>query len=743
MNWRNVRLICLREVRDQARDRRTLFMIFVLPVLLYPLLGMSMLQVSQFMREHPTSVLIYGADDLPESPKLLEGEKFATRWFDDESRAELMNVTVKDRPAADDESNERNIEAARELVNEEKYGVVVIVPSDFGTRLDAFRATLKRSPNTPAKNSPLEADIPSPEIVFNRAKEKSELAYLHVRRVLDKWIEEIGRQNLVESHVPESAIKPFAAVPLDIAPPSQRSAAFWSKIMPFLLLIWALTGAFYPAVDLCAGEKERGTLETLLSSPAERSEIVWGKLLTIMLFSMATAMLNIVSTSITGAAISLQFADISMPPASAALWLFIALVPMSALFSALCLALAAIARSSKEGQYYLMPLLLVTLPLVVLPMLPNVELTLGTSLIPVMGVMLLLRSMLEGEYLQALPFVPPVLAVTGSCCLLAIRWAVEQFNSEKVLFSEPEKFDLALWLRHVFRDREDTPSVAAAVSCGFLILMIRFFMSLAKPGDAVPSLDQAGRTAVVDLIAVVLAPALFMTVFMARSPVKTLLLRKPRWFTIPAVMALAVTMHPLVISVSHLVNKLYPIDVRVFAHLEKLVGSATSLWVPLLCFALAPAICEEFAYRGFILSGMRHIGNKWRAIFITSIFFGVAHGVIQQSIMATLSGILLGFIAIQAGSILPGIVYHACNNAIPLSMLALQRDSKELPTWMTWLGTAVEGQAFTFHWYIVAIGAALSAVIIYSLHKLPYLRTREEVLHETLQHATPQRASLT
>ena len=70
--------------------------------------------------------------------------------------------------------------------------------------------------------------------------------------------------------------------------------------MPFLLLIWALTGAFYPAVDFCAGEKERGTLETLLTSPAERIEIVWGKLLTVMLFSMVTSVLNLLSMGITG-----------------------------------------------------------------------------------------------------------------------------------------------------------------------------------------------------------------------------------------------------------------------------------------------------------------------------------------------------------------------------------------------------------------------------------------------------------
>ena len=76
--------------------------------------------------------------------------------------------------------------------------------------------------------------------------------------------------------------------------------SIWGRIFPFLLVIMALTGAFYPAVDLCAGEKERGTMETLLISPASRPEIVLGKFFTVMLASMSTALLNLVSMGLTG-----------------------------------------------------------------------------------------------------------------------------------------------------------------------------------------------------------------------------------------------------------------------------------------------------------------------------------------------------------------------------------------------------------------------------------------------------------
>ncbi len=97
MNWSNVKLIFVREVRDQLRDRRTLFTIAVLPLLLYPLLGMSFLQVSQFMHEQPTRIWVVGAQDLPHDPPLLEETSFHSDLLSvDESRLMLLDV---DNPA--------------------------------------------------------------------------------------------------------------------------------------------------------------------------------------------------------------------------------------------------------------------------------------------------------------------------------------------------------------------------------------------------------------------------------------------------------------------------------------------------------------------------------------------------------------------------------------------------------------------------------------------------------------------
>src|SRR5205823_15111738 len=116
----------------------------------------------------------------------------------------------------------------------------------------------------------------------------------------------LGEHNLEVRNVPAIAARPFELKQTDVAQEARRRAALWSKILPFIVMIWALTGAFYPAVDLCAGEKERGTLETLLCSPAARSEIVWGKLLSVMSFSSATALLNLVSMTASGTVVASQ-----------------------------------------------------------------------------------------------------------------------------------------------------------------------------------------------------------------------------------------------------------------------------------------------------------------------------------------------------------------------------------------------------------------------------------------------------
>lgn len=744
MNWENVRLIFLREVRDQLRDRRTLFTIAVLPLLLYPLLGTSFLQMAQFSREHPSKVWVVGANNLPETPRLLVNEQFAEELVSAHT-GKLLKITTDEPPAAA-VPEEWVPRVARAHLRDGKFDVVVFFPDRFGSELERFRTSLAE-PRTGDESSAIPTDrVPEPAIFMDTASDKSRIAFDRVESVLRRWREAVVEANLRQSRIPATATEPFQVAERDVAELVQRRAALWSKILPFAALVWALTGAFYPAIDLCAGEKERGTLETLLSSPAQRSEIVGGKLLTVMTFSLANSALNLASMGLTGAFVMSQMQrlgagsshlNLGPPPLSALGWLLLAMVPLSALFSALSLAVAAFARSSKEGQYYLMPLLLISLPLMLVPMLPAAELDLGTSLIPVSGVMLLLRSLIEGQYFDALRFSIPVIGVTLVCCLLAIRWAIDQFNDENVLFRESERWGLGLWLRHLLRDRQDTPSAGEAIFCGMLLLIVRFFVSFLAPPPQHWS-DFARLTAI-NLIAFIAAPALIMAVMVTRRPRVTLLLQRPPGLAVPAAILLAICLHPLGMLAAAMVQRLYPLSSDLATQLQavnRLVAEAPHWSWILLVLAFCPAICEELAYRGFILSGLRHVGHRWAAVVISSLFFGATHGILQQSLTAFLLGLILGYVAVHSGSLFPSVAFHFIYNSLGLLLGHLSQRANSSASWLNWVLNPPEAD-LPYRWPVIVIGTAASLLLLAWFRSLPCQSTPEEARQQALDLECP------
>ncbi|MEE8452748.1 MAG: ABC transporter permease subunit/CPBP intramembrane protease [Thermoguttaceae bacterium] len=737
MNLKNVKLILSREVRDQLRDRRTLFMMFVLPILLYPLLGMLFLQIQQFVQDKPVRVLVVGAEDYPDLPPLFENESFAESLFSDPKDTRLLEVHFPPNEPDDPGSTADPFAEAQRAVRAREYDAAIYFPEGFGEELQRFRRAIEERVSraeeislADAQGSPLK--VPNPMIIHDFDSTKSMMAYDRLNVAIRAWRELVGESNLAAGGIPASAASPFDPQSSPVGDPSaSRSASMWSKILPVLMLIWALTGAFYPAVDLCAGEKERGTLETLLCSPAERSEIVLGKLGTIMLFSMVTAVLNLASVGLTGWLVFGGRPEFGPPSSMAILWLMIALVPIAAVFSALCLALAAFARSTKEGQYYLMPLLLITMPLAVLPMAPAVELNLGNALIPISGLVLLLRSAMEGNTMLAIQYLPVVVGVQLLACMLSIRWAIDQFNSESVLFRESERLDVGLWLRHLLRDRRPTPTVAGALSCGVLILVLKFFTSLSA--SPMNHFGDLARSTVITQLVVIAVPAIFMTFLLTSSARETLLLMRPAWRAVPAAALLALMLHPAVNALQVVVQRLYPISENVREALQTLTKMFTDapFWQLALVLAVLPAVCEEFAFRGFLLSGFRHLGHKWRAIVFSALFFGLAHGILQQSLIACVVGVVLGYVAVQTGSIFPCMVFHVLHNTLALAMTRINPEVLGWPLLRRLMVLNEEGD-YVYSWPTIVGGLFASLLILLWFRRLRYQRSSEEKLQDAI-----------
>jgi sodium transport system permease protein len=417
-------------------------------------------------------------------------------------------------------------------------------------------------------------------------------------------------------------------------------------------------------------------METLLITPASREEIVWGKFLTIWVFSAATAFLNLASMGLTTWQFSSLLPQGALNPL-ALFWCVVLILPLSAFFSAISLSIGAYARSSKEGQYYLMPLFLVTMPLIFLTLAPGVELNPFYSLVPVTGVALLMQKLMTSALLTQVPwaYFLPVLAPIALYSWLALRWAIEQFKREEVLFREAERLDVGLWLRRLFREKEVLPTTGQALFCFALIMFLRW-LSFGL-GSRLPLMVHTG----VSLLAFVAAPALFMALLLTTRPLEALALRRPEGRSFLAAILLApVLLLPLAELTAYILRQFPKIQdrlnelqaqVEVFRGLGQ--GEGLDWWQPALVIILLPAVCEELAFRGFILSALRRRFRPWTAIFLSSFLFALYHINVFQLIPTFLLGVVLGLLTSRSGSVLPGMVLHLLYNTLLVGITVLQR----------------------------------------------------------------------
>jgi sodium transport system permease protein len=685
MRWSIVRTIWFREVRDQLRDRRTILMLLVVPLILYPGIGVTMGYLLTLFAEQPITIGVAGAELLQEHspatadryrlkalPPLLEGDHFAEN---------LSSKPEASKPLRVVRGSETELEAR--LKRGEIQAYLVFSPEFVEDLRRGQKAPLQvklRGEEPPDDAPPSTPDKPRTLVTTN---DRSQLAFDRLRPVLLAWRQEIVKSRMRLLQAPnEQYSDPFQLPRLSLK--AERAA---SRIFPFLIVMMSLTGALYPAIDVCAGEKERGTMETLLISPASRAEIVTGKFLTVWLFSTVSALLNLASLGFTawqfsssGAAYTGGELALPLPGPTALAWGFVLLLPLAAFFSAVCVALAVYARSTKEGQYYLMPLTIVTLLLTFASLMPGTELTAFYSLIPITGASLLLQELMNARSADQVPwlYLGPVLLPLAVYCYLALQWAVHQFNREDVLFREAERLDLGLWVRRLLREKEPLPTPGEAMVCFVLILLLRWFISINTPPERLL------QGSAVLQIAGIAMPALLMAILLTSRPLLTLRLLWPRlplvkgpgagvrlvallgWTALAIVLALAA--HGPLLAILKAVAERFPQLLEHFEELGKRLIGDLPLWQLLLLFALLPAVCEELAFRGFILNGLATRLGGGSAILVSSLLFAFAHGDAFRVLPTFPLGVILALLATRSGSLYPGMLFHAIHNGLALSV---------------------------------------------------------------------------
>jgi sodium transport system permease protein len=210
-----------------------------------------------------------------------------------------------------------------------------------------------------------------------------------------------------------------------------------AMMLPYMLMILTVTGGMYPALDITAGEKERNTLETLLVAPVARWQIAVGKFLTVLTAGFVTMLLSVASMTISmrwgmaGMSGEGQQSMFSMSAGTLG-WILLLMIPMATLFSALLVVISISARSYKEAQSYVTPLLMIVIMPAMISFVPGIELNLPLTFVPVVNLCLALKEVLLGI---AKPV--QILAVFGTTALYAafmLFVATRIFDRESVLF---------------------------------------------------------------------------------------------------------------------------------------------------------------------------------------------------------------------------------------------------------------------------------------------------------------------
>ena len=397
MNLGNALIVLRKELRDMLRDKRTIRSMVVIPVIAFPLLflviGWAAEKFSGEAGKEASAIMVHGGGD---SPQILD----ALRRF----------PAVRIVPYESD---------ARRQVSEKNIRALVEIPDAFDSSVAAGRTE-------------------QIAVQYYEADMKSELAKEKLQKFFDDYRVRIASQSLAARGLPPTLLEPFTVEPQNVAPPSKVGAAMFGGLIPYMIIIFCFTGAMYPAMDLTAGEKERGTLETILSSPVSRTDLVLGKFFTVFIFSVLTALLSLLSLGITfaetkgkifGGGRALPQFTIDLTAVAAVI---VMLLPIAVLFAAALLAVALFAKSYREAQTYVSPLVFIVIMPAVIGTLPGVELNAKTALIPILNTCLVSKEILAGNHPWGL-----MAGVFGMTCLYAaigIVAAVRFFNREDVLF---------------------------------------------------------------------------------------------------------------------------------------------------------------------------------------------------------------------------------------------------------------------------------------------------------------------
>lgn len=629
MRIKIIKEIFKKEILDIVRDRKSIFMMIVVPILLYPIIMVLLMGIMNSSINKMTSETI-------------------TLGLSSAPNAEFVEIVDSENAIREKEDTLGNIEIKTNI-------------KDYKSELE------KGEIDAYIDNSIKDNDY---KVIINSASDESGIKSDAIFDVMNKYKRKMSERE-IEKHGLDShqILEPIKYEKVDITNSVKKAGMLLGQVIPFILIIGVLFGSIYPAIDVMAGEKERGTLETLFSLPISNMELVIGKYMAVSASAILTSLLNIISMSCT-LGYFMKAESIYNPSmmhinysvlGGAVLITVVSVILFAQVVSALAMCVCSFAKTFKEAQNYITPLMLIIMVPAYISMIPNISLSRITATIPVVNISLLIKSVIS---LRAnMKMVSLVLIVNLIFVLISLVLLSKIFNSEDILFGEKRNFKL-IQSRSSIKEGS-----MPGISDGFMVYVLAFISLIYVSPILNMKLGIMGNTinqfimALIPILVAVYIKADFKKLFSIKKiKIKDIIRAAVTWFVGSLIMSVFVM----------ILLKLFPDQMKVSEQLNEIIKSSGGLFTQIILFALVPAICEEILFRGFVLSAFRDkktFGQKNEkhivfAIVVSGILFGIMHLDFIRIIPTSILGMVMAYNVYKSKSIFTSVGIHFFNNLL-------------------------------------------------------------------------------
>lgn len=626
MNMRQLKTLYKKEIMDVIRDKKTILTMVVLPVILYPLLFLVIMQVMTMILSTQEEQTYYVAYD-----KVAEADRKALEdWIcgDEDGYDYVIQTKESSNPEKD-------------LENEKIDAYITTSVTDAQIVYEVHY--LSAVTNSSSVSDMLKEEITSYSKKI--AEENAGKLGLDVTRVLYPVDSELKDQSSNESSM----------------------GSLLGSFIPFLLITGILTGCMYPAIDITAGEKERGTLETLLTLPIGNLELIISKFLSVATVAIVSVFINVLS--IGGIVLYLYKTVMSLSEGAgtfrvasfvpAILISFICVVAFALFMSAVVMCICAFAKSFKEANNYITPLTLVVMLTAYVGFIPNVELSTKTALIPVANICLLMKNLMVFKYDFTLILM--VLFSNVLYAFVAVWFLSRIYDSESILFGESFS-GIKLFERRKNIEKGSLPTIQESL----LILVVALLLMVYAGG--VMSLSHPLAGVVVPQFFIGVLPVL-ACIYIKGDLRKVFSIRKPGIRKMTGAVILILGASAAALLLSNVLGYFFPDNSRSLneEYLQLLKG--VPFWAALLLIALTPAVCEELLFRGYMFTAFRRKMSIGKAIIFVSVLFAISHMSLIKILPTALLGAALAYAVYCSDSIFTSSLMHFLNNGFSVFIL--------------------------------------------------------------------------